>query len=69
MYGANITFKNNKYTTSITFEFTVSRDNKQFNIFDRHKKIFEAIYFILFCFALLYFALFALLYFALFALL
>lgn len=41
-HGADITFKNNKYTTPITFEFTVSRDNKKVNIFDRHKNIFEA---------------------------
>ena len=41
-HGAEVTSKINKYTTLITFEFTVSRDNKQLNIFDRHKKIFEA---------------------------
>ena len=41
-HGTDIMFKNNKYTTPITFEFTVSRDNRQVNIFDRHKKVFEA---------------------------
>ena len=41
-HGVDITFKNNTYITSITFEFTVGRDNKQVNIFDRHKKISEA---------------------------
>jgi len=40
-HGVDITSKNNKYTTPISFEFTVSR-NKQVNIFDRHQKIFEA---------------------------
>ena len=41
-HGVDITFKDNKYTAPITFQFTVRRNNKQANIFDRHKKIFEA---------------------------
>ena len=41
-HGVDITFKNNKCITPIIFEFTVSCDNKQVNIFDHHKKIFEA---------------------------
>ena len=40
-HGVDITFKNNKYTTLITCEFTVGRNNKKGNIFNRHKKIFE----------------------------
>ena len=40
-YGEYFTFKNNKYTIPITFEFTADHDNKQANIYDRHKKIFE----------------------------
>ena len=41
-HGVGITFKNNKYTTPISCEFTIGRDNKKGNIFDRHKKILEA---------------------------
>ena len=41
-HGVEFTIKNNKYIILITFEFTVSRDNKHVNIYDRYKKIFEA---------------------------
>ena len=41
-HGVEFTFENNKYIIPITFEFTVSRDNKHVNIYDRYKKIFEA---------------------------
>ena len=41
-HGVDTKFKNNKDTTTINFDFTVSRGIKQVNIFNRHKKIFEA---------------------------
>ena len=41
-HGADIALKNNKCTTSPTFEFTVNLDNEQVNIFDHDMKIFES---------------------------
>ena len=42
-HGSEIVFKNDKYTTYVTFEFVPERKTNQLNVFESHKKVFTAI--------------------------
>ena len=41
-HRTKIVIKNKKYTTPVTFGFSVSHSSNKINVFDRHKNIFEA---------------------------
>ena len=41
-HGAEIVFKNDRYTTPVTFEFYPAKRTNQINVFESHKKVFAA---------------------------
>ena len=41
-HKSEIVFKNYKYFNPVIFEFAVNRYSNKINVFERHKKIFEA---------------------------
>ena len=41
-YGVEILFKNDRYTTPVTFEFYLAKKTNHINVFESHKKVFAA---------------------------
>ena len=41
-HGIEILFKNDTYTTPVTFEFALEKKSNQINVFESHRKIFTA---------------------------
>ena len=39
-HGSEIIFSNNRYKTLVSFEFSLEKNSKYLNVFERHKKIF-----------------------------
>ena len=42
-HGAEIVFKNDRYTTPVTFEFCPAKRTNQINVFESHTKVFASI--------------------------